>query len=227
MAKTVLVVDDEEAIVEIITMNLTREGFTVLTAHTGKSALEQVKKGRPDVMLLDVGLPDMDGFQVCTELRGFSNIPVMMVTARGEDVDKILGLETGADDYLVKPFNPKELAARVKAIVRRLESGSQSAGTRLGYREIEIDLLKRKVMVSGRPIELTPKEYDLVTFLVSRPDQVLTREGILREVWGSEHMDARSVDVHIRYIREKLGKNGPAQYIQTVWGKGYRFTGDE
>lgn len=223
MGKTVLVVDDEEAIVEILEMNLRREGYKVLTASHGKGALEQVKSGSPDLILLDVGLPDMDGFQVCNQLRGFTNVPVIMVTARGEDVDKIVGLETGADDYVVKPFNPKELMARVKAILRRAVSPGQAGGTTLAFKEVEVDLLRRRVTVDGEVVELTPREYDLVTFLVSRNEEVLTREEILREVWGSEHMDARSVDVHIRYLREKLGKDKAARYIQTVWGKGYRF----
>ncbi|MGE0491227.1 MAG: response regulator transcription factor [Vulcanimicrobiota bacterium] len=227
MSKTVLVVDDEEAIVEILTMNLIREGYTVLSADHGKAALDQVRSGSPDLMLLDVGLPDMDGFQVCAELRGFSTIPVIMVTARGEDVDKILGLETGADDYIVKPFNPKEVVARVKALLRRSEvTGGGGTGTILSYDQVEIDLLRRRVTVNGEQVDLTPREYDLITFLLSRKEEILSRDEILREVWGSEHLDARSVDVHIRYIREKLSKCGAASYIQTVWGKGYRFALD-
>ncbi|MBI3925107.1 MAG: response regulator transcription factor [Armatimonadetes bacterium] len=224
MSKTILVVDDEEAIVEILEMNLRREGFQVLTAYRGEDAVERVRQSDPDLVLLDVGLPDMDGFQVCRKMRAFSNVPVIMVTARGDDVDKIVGLEGGADDYVVKPFNPKELVARVNAILRRTDGG-RSTSTKLSYRELEIDLLRRRVTVGGQQIELTPKEHDLLTFLVSRQGDVLPREEILREVWGSEHLDARSVDVHIRYLREKLGKNA-SKYVRTVWGKGYRF-GDE
>lgn len=222
MSKTILVVDDEEAILEIIETNLAREGFTVLTADCGEQALLRARQGNPELILLDVGLPDMDGFTVCQKLRETTGVPVIMVTARGEDTDKIHGLETGADDYVVKPFNPKELVARIKAIFRRQEALQKPATNRLGYQEIEIDLLRRRVTLGGNSLDLTPKEYDLLTFLVSRPGQVLTREEILVEVWGSEHLDARSVDVHVRYLREKLGK-AAAAYIKTVWGKGYRF----
>lgn len=221
MSKTILVVDDEVAIVEILEMNLAREGFNVVTAHCGEDAVDRVRQHDPDLILLDVGLPDIDGFQVCRKLRAFSNVPVIMVTARGDDVDKIVGLEGGADDYVVKPFNPKELVARVNAILRRTD-GTRGTQTKLSYREVEIDLLRRRVSVGAKPIELTPKEHDLLTFLVSRQGDVLTREEILREVWGSEHLDARSVDVHIRYLREKLGKT-TSKYVRTVWGKGYRF----
>lgn len=223
MPKTVLVVDDEEAIVEILEMNLLREGYQVLTASDGQRAIEHVRSGSPDLILLDVGLPDTDGFQVCNQLRGFTQVPVIMVTARGEDVDKILGLETGADDYVVKPFNPKELMARIKAILRRAVAPAEPSGTTLTSGDVEIDLLKRRVTVADEVVELTPREYDLMTFLVSHSGRVLSRDEILREVWGSEHLDGRSVDVHIRYLREKLGKGGAAHYIQTVWGKGYRF----
>lgn len=222
MSKTILVVDDEEAILEILETNLAREGFAVLTADCGEAALTRAKAGKPDLILLDVGLPDFDGFAVCQRLREFTDVPVIMVTARGEDLDKIHGLETGADDYVVKPFNPKELVARIKAIFRRQETTQKPASNRLAYQEVEIDLLRRRVSLAGASLDLTPKEYDLLTFLVSRPGQVLTREEILVEVWGSEHLDARSVDVHVRYLREKLGKQA-ATYIKTVWGKGYRF----
>ena len=224
MAKTVLVVDDEQGILELLEMNLKLQEFRVLTATTGAEALQQMEQAEVHLVLLDVGLPDMDGFDVCKKIRETSNVPVVMVTARAEDKDKILGLETGADDYVVKPFNPKELMARVRANIRRQErQEALPPTTRLNYEEIEIDLLRRRVSVSAEPVELTPREYDLLTYMIISPDVTLTRDQLLAEVWGSEHMDARSVDVHVKYLREKLGKETVGAYIQTVWGKGYRF----
>lgn len=225
MEKTVLVVDDEEAILEILEMNLRREGYQVLTSQTGQKAVDEVKKREPDLVLLDLGLPDLDGFEVCRRIRSFSEVPVVMVTAREDDVDKIVGLETGADDYVVKPFNPKELMARVKAILRRVKSPTRTERTQLSFRDLTIDVMRRRVGYQDQPVELTPREYDLLTFLMSRPNEIHTRQDILREVWGSEHLDARSVDVHVRYLREKLGPVA-STFVRTVWGKGYRF-GDE
>lgn len=222
MSKTILLVDDEESILDILEMNLEREGFKVLRADSGAAALREVRTGKPDLVLLDVGLPDMSGFEVCRKIRQNSEVHVLMVTARAQDDDKIQGLEGGADDYIVKPFNPKELVARVKAMLRRAERNSQPPSNRLQFEQLDIDLLRRRVTYGTTNIDLTPKEYDLLTFLVSRPGEVLGREEILTEVWGSEHLDARSVDVHVRYLREKLGKEGAA-LIRTVWGKGYQL----
>ena len=224
MSKTILLVDDEESILDILEMNLEREGFKVLRADSGAAAIKELRAGCPDLVLLDVGLPDMNGFEVCRKMRQLAEVYILMVTARGQDEDKIAGLETGADDYIVKPFNPKELVARVKAILRRAERSPQGPLNRLQYEDLDIDLLRRRVTYQSHQLELTPKEYDLLTFLVSRPGEVLQREEILTEVWGSEHLDARSVDVHVRYLREKLGKQG-AQLIRTVWGKGYQLGG--
>lgn len=224
MSKTILLVDDEESILDILEMNLEREGFKVLRADSGAAAIKELRAGCPDLVLLDVGLPDMNGFEVCRKMRQLAEVYILMVTARGQDEDKIAGLETGADDYIVKPFNPKELVARVKAILRRAERSPQGPLNRLQYEALDIDLLRRRVTYQTNQLELTPKEYDLLTFLVSRPGEVLQREEILTEVWGSEHLDARSVDVHVRYLREKLGKQGAA-LIRTVWGKGYQLGG--
>lgn len=223
-AKTILLVDDEESILDILEMNLEREGFKVLRADSGAAALKELRSGSPDLVLLDVGLPDMSGFEVCRKMRQSADVYILMVTARAQDEDKIQGLETGADDYIVKPFNPKELVARVKAILRRAERADKTLTNRLQFEGLDIDLLRRRVTYQAQSLELTPKEYDLLTFLVSRPGEVLVREEILTEVWGSEHLDARSVDVHVRYLREKLGKQG-AQLIRTVWGKGYQLGG--
>lgn len=221
MSGTVLVVDDEEGIVEFLELNLTREGFEVVKAYTGEEALHRTRDRSPDVVLLDVGLPDLDGFEVCRRIRHFSDVPVIMVTALEDDVDKIRGLETGADDYVVKPFNPKELVARIRANLRRVAAAEGKGATILSYGALTIDLMKRRVHHGSEIIELTPREYDLLTFFVNNPGKVLSREEILREVWGSEHLESRSVDVYVRNLREKLGEG--ARYIRTVWGKGYRF----
>jgi two-component system alkaline phosphatase synthesis response regulator PhoP len=221
-AKTILLVDDEESILDILEMNLEREGFKVLRADSGQAALKELRAGCPDLVLLDVGLPDINGFEVCRKMRQQADVYILMVTARSQDEEKIQGLETGADDYIVKPFNPKELVARVKAILRRADRAPQGPLNRLQFEGLDIDLLRRRVTYQSHSLELTPKEYDLLTFLVSRPGEVLQREEILTEVWGSEHLDARSVDVHVRYLREKLGRHG-AQLIHTVWGKGYQL----
>jgi two-component system response regulator ResD len=224
MPETILVVDDEEAIVEFIEMSLMRERYAVIKAHTGKDALEAVRRDAPDLVLLDIGLPDIDGFEVCREIRAFSELPIIMVTARGDDEDKIQGLGLGSDDYVVKPFNPRELVARIKRMLERARKAREAAATsKVSWREIEIDLMKRRVTVDGRIVNVTPKEYDLLVFLVRHPDRIFSRDELLREVWGSDAYDARSVDVHIKYLREKLGEPASA-YLQTAWGKGYRFS---
>lgn len=225
MPETILVVDDEEAIVQFLEMNLLKEQFDVIKAYSGQEALDSMKASNPDLILLDVGLPDFDGFEVCTKIRTFSEIPIIMVTARGDDEDKIVGLGIGSDDYVVKPFNPKELVARIKRMLERTRLARDKAAgqTKLAFKEIEIDVIKRRVLVSGRAVNLTPKEYDLLVFLVSNQDRVFSREELLREVWGSDAYDTRSVDVHIKYIREKLQEPASA-YVQTAWGKGYKFS---
>lgn len=224
MAEKILVVDDEEAIVEFIEMNLKKEQFEVLKAYTGQEALDSFKVANPDLILLDVGLPDFDGFEVCSQIRNTSEVPIIMVTARGGDEDKIVGLGIGSDDYVVKPFNPKELVARIKRMLERTRKAKEKAGiTRVAFKEIDIDIIKRRVTVAGKIVNLTPKEYDLLVFLVNNPDRVFSREELLREVWGSDAYDTRSVDVHIKYIREKVGEPSSA-YVQTAWGKGYKFS---
>lgn len=237
--QSVLVVDDEEAIVDFLEMNLRREQLAVLRAHSGEDALALVQEKHPDLVLLDVGLPGMDGFEVCQTIRSFSQVPIIMVTARGDDEDKIRGLGLGSDDYVVKPFNPKELVARVKRMLERsrmlanaqAEAPSASSkpigvppgGAMLAWQDLEVDMVKRRVLVGDKALSLTPKEYDLLVYLVSNPEQVLGRDTLLREVWGSEAYDARSVDVHVKYLREKLGEPA-ARYVQTVWGKGYKLS---
>lgn len=222
---TVVVVEDDPHIGELVEMYLRRDGFGVVICPSGEAGVETVRREQPRIVILDVGLPDIDGFEVCRRIRAFSEVPVVMVTAREDDVDKIVGLETGADDYVVKPFNPKELMARVKAILRRARAPTRTERTVFSYRELTVDVLKRKVFLKDKPVELTPREYDLLTFLISHPGEIYSRQDILTEVWGSDHLDARSVDVHVRYLREKLGPVASV-YVRTVWGKGYRF-GDE
>lgn len=220
-----MVVEDDPHIGELVEMYLRRDGFGVVICPSGEAGVETVRREQPRIVILDVGLPDIDGFEVCRRIRAFSEVPVVMVTAREDDVDKIVGLETGADDYVVKPFNPKELMARVKAILRRARAPTRTERTVFSYRELTVDVLKRKVFLKDKPVELTPREYDLLTFLISHPGEIYSRQDILTEVWGSDHLDARSVDVHVRYLREKLGPVASV-YVRTVWGKGYRF-GDE
>ena len=225
MAEKVLVVDDEEAIVEFLEMNLRKEGLEVLQAYTGEEALDLAEHQAPDLILLDIGLPDVDGFEVCRRIRQSSQVPIIMVTARGDDEDKIVGLGLGSDDYVVKPFNPKILVARIKRMLERARAAREHVAppaSRLAFKEIEIDLIKRRVTVQERVVGLTPKEYDLLVFLASNLERVYSRDELLREVWGSQAYDARSVDVHVKYLREKLQAPASA-YLQTVWGKGYRF----
>ena len=232
MGQRVLVVDDEEAIVDFIAMSLRREEYEVLRAHTGRDALAVFVEQAPDLILLDLGLPDIDGFDVCRTIRETSQVPIIMVTARGDDDDKIAGLGLGSDDYVVKPFNPRELVARVKRMLARASHAHEAAAavpaaasavTSVRWHEIFVDLVRRRATVDERPLNLTPKEYDLLVYLVSNPERPLGRDELLREVWGSEAYDVRSVDVHVKYLREKLQEPMSA-CLQTVWGKGYKMT---
>jgi DNA-binding response OmpR family regulator len=223
MNEKILVVDDEESIVEFLVSVLSKENFKVFTAYSGKEAVLQVKETSPDLVLLDLMLPDNDGFSVCKDLRDFTSVPIIMLTARDEDMDKIIGLEMGADDYIVKPFNPKELVARIKSIFRRVNViNSTTKQQKIEINALSIDVFRRKAWVKGEMINLAPKEFDLLLMLAANPNKVFTREDLLREIWGDEFVDSRSVDVHIKYVREKLGKP-VANCIHTVWGKGYKF----
>lgn len=223
MSKKILVVDDEEHIVEFLESILKKEGFEVVTAYNGAEAMEKVKKYAPNMVLLDVMLPDTDGFEVCKKVRAASDIPVIMLTARDEDMDKIIGLEMGADDYVVKPFNPKELVARMNAIFRRVEATRKFTDQKIQVMNLTLDIFRRKAWRDDQLVDFAPKEFDLLLVLACNPDKVFSREELLKEVWGYEFVDNRSVDVHIKYIREKLAKP-LSDCIQTVWGKGYKFT---
>jgi two-component system alkaline phosphatase synthesis response regulator PhoP len=220
-AQTVLVVEDESSIASFVALYLKNAGYGVRTAATGTDALAQAESERPDLIVLDLMLPDVDGIEVCRRLRKDSDVPILMLTARDEDVDKIIGLEVGADDYLTKPFNPGELVARVKSVLRRANPERrelQSASLQHG--ELKIDAGRREVTVAGDEIQLAPKEFDLLWELLDHRGIVLTRDQLLERVWGYTFAgDTRTVDVHVRQIRRKLGDASP---IVTVWGVGYK-----
>jgi DNA-binding response OmpR family regulator len=217
---TILVVDDETNIAALVDLYLSREGYRVVQAATGGAALEAVDHSRPRLVVLDVGLPDIDGLEVCRRLRRSSNIPVIFLTARDGEVDRILGLELGADDYITKPFSPAELVARVKAVLRRVDGGAAAAEV-LQVGGVAIDVGRREVRVDEVPVEFTTKEFELLRFLAERPGLALSRQQILDGVWGYDWFgDARTVDVHIAQVRKKVGDSVP---ITTVRGLGYRL----
>jgi DNA-binding response OmpR family regulator len=223
MAKKILVVDDEEAIVEFIEINLKRAGFEVIKAYNGDDAITRLKACAPDCMVLDVMLPDMSGFEVLRRVRTLSNVPIIMLTAKGEDMDKITGLELGADDYMVKPFNPWELIARIQAIFRRLMAVKPEDVSKMSFGEMIIDPMGRKVWKKGALIELTPREFDLVLLFAGHPGKIFTREEVRKEIWGHEFIEERSIDVHIRRLRDKIeDKPMDPAYILTIWGVGYK-----
>lgn len=223
-ANRVLVVDDDTNIVELIRLYLEKENFDVVTAYNGQSALDAFKAQAPSLVILDLMMPVMDGWQVCREIRRISNIPIIMLTAKGETFDKVLGLELGADDYMVKPFDTKELVARVKAVLRRFEAKDIQTNKELVYPNMTINLTNYELKLAGNTTEIPPKELELLYFLASNPNRVFTREQLLEEVWGFDYFgDSRTVDVHIKRLREKLeGVEGTWQ-LKTVWGVGYKF----
>lgn len=227
MGKRILVVDDEQAIVDILKFNLTREGYEVVECYDGKSGYETALSEKPDLILLDVMLPEMDGFEVCRKLRNEISTPIIMITARTEEIDKVLGLELGADDYITKPFGVRELMARVKANLRRtvVPSVNNDNSNKLVFGELEIDFESYEVRKSGKELELTTREFELLKFLSATPGKISSRETLLEKVWGYEYYgDGRTVDVTVRRLREKLEEN-PAepQYIVTKRGVGYYF----
>ena len=227
MSKKILVVDDEKLIVKGICFSLEQEGMEVDCAYDGEEALEYAKKCEYDLVLLDVMLPKLDGFQVCQQIREFSDMPVVMLTAKSEDMDKILGLEYGADDYITKPFNILEVKARIKAIIRRAGSNQnkQEKAKTVEVGELKLDCEGRRVFISGKEINLTAKEFDVLELLVFNPNKVYSRENLLNIVWGYEYPgDVRTVDVHIRRLREKIEANpSEPKYVHTKWGVGYYF----
>ena len=225
MANTILVVDDEKNIVQLARLYLGNEGYHVEEAYDGKQALEKARTVHPDLIVLDIMMPEMDGLTVCKELRKTSNVPVIIVTARDDDIDKIVGLEVGADDYLTKPFNPRELVARVKAVLRRTQ-GAIAPEAVLEVGDIRLDPLRREVSVAGKSVSLRAKEFDLLSAFMRHQGLVLDRERLLSMVWGQDfYGDTRTIDVHVAWLREKL--SGAKARVQTVWGVGYKLVLDE
>lgn len=219
MAK-ILVVDDEKHIVELAKLYLENEGYSVEGAYDGQEALEKARSLRPALIILDLMLPEMDGFEVCRRIRKEGDTPILMLTARSDDVDKIVGLELGADDYLTKPFNPRELVARVKAILRRYEASKLTRRVEIG--DLVVDLDRREATVGGEPIRLRTKEFDLLVAFARNPGIVLSRERLLDIVWGYDYYgETRTVDVHVAHLREKLTDCSVS--IETVWGVGYKL----
>lgn len=228
MKNKILVIDDERSIADIIKFNLEKEGYIVDTAYDGEEGIDKVNQLLPDLIILDVMMPKKDGFQVLKEIRSKYNTPVLMLTAKEEEVDKVLGLELGADDYITKPFSMRELVARVKSNLRRIDFAKQSdSNTIIESGELSIDLNKYEVKKAEEIIELTIREYELLKFLASSAEQVFSREQLLEEVWGYEYYgDIRTVDVTVRRLREKIeDKDGEFKYILTKRGVGYYFRG--
>lgn len=223
----ILMIDDDKNICRLVTIYLQNEGYEVTVAGDGLEGVKAFEAGNYDLVLLDIMLPSMDGWDVCRAIRKNSEVPIIMLTAKGEVFDKVLGLEMGADDYLVKPFDPKELVARVKAVVRRMSKGEEEEQA-VELEGISVDLSNYTVVLDGQELEMPPKEIELLYFLVSHPNKVYTREQLLEQVWGFDYFgDSRTVDVHIKRIREKLApktqKDEHNWQIKTVWGVGYKF----
>jgi len=239
MGETILVVEDDLSLQETLAYNLTRQGYTVETAGDGLIALDAARRLRPDLIVLDIMLPGMDGFEVCRVLRKEMSTPILMLTARDDEIDRIVGLEVGADDYLTKPFSMRELMARVKAMLRRVRMILEDAaaatapdaapilGTTMEFGNLTINLTRREVLLDGQPLSLKPKVYDLLVYMAQHRGEALSRESVLENVWGWEYMgESRTVDVHVRWLREKIEADpaNPTRLI-TVRSAGYRFEG--
>lgn len=224
----ILVADDDQNIAELLKLYLEKEGYTVVLAADGMEANEKFAAENPDIVLLDIMMPKLDGWQVCRDIRKKSNCPIIMITAKGETFDKVLGLELGADDYIMKPFDSKEMVARVRAVLRRYQpaKAAEAPAEKAKYAEYDglvINLTNYSVMCDGRQVEMPPKELELLYCLASSPNQVFTREQLLDRIWGYEYIgDTRTVDVHIKRLREKI-KDHPGWKLSTVWGIGYKF----
>lgn len=227
MAKRVLVVDDEKLIVKGIRFSLEQDGMEVDCAYDGEEAFEMAKANSYDMILLDIMLPKMDGFEVCQQIREFSNVPIVMLTAKGDDMDKILGLEYGADDYITKPFNILEVKARIKAIMRRTGNTKpkEENSKVVESGDLRLDCESRRLFIAGKEVNITAKEFDLLELLVTHPNKVYSRENLLNLVWGYEYPgDVRTVDVHVRRLREKIEANpSEPRYVHTKWGVGYYY----
>ena len=225
----ILVVDDDTNICELLRLYLTKEGYQVTVANDGEEGLEKFNQVKPDMVLLDVMMPKMDGLEVCRRIRKAGNTPVMMLTAKGETFDKVLGLELGADDYIVKPFDTKEVIARIKAIARRVgNSPEESEVKEVRYDKLSVNMTRYELRVDGKVVDTPPKELELLFYLASNPNRVYTRDQLLDEVWGFEYYgDSRTIDVHIKRLREKLEGVSDKWSLKTVWGVGYKFESEE
>ena len=221
----ILVVDDDTNICELLRLYLEKEGYVVKIVNDGVSAINAFKQENPDLTLLDIMIPKLDGWQVCREIRKFSDKPIIMLTAKGETFDKVLGLELGADDYVTKPFDTKEVVARIKAVLRRTTSASGSNDVKeVNYDKLSINLTNYEMKVNGVPVDTPPKELELIYHLASNPNRVFTRDQLLDEVWGFDYYgDSRTVDVHIKRLREKLEGVSDKWELKTVWSVGYKF----
>ena len=223
--KKILIVDDDENICELLRLYLEKDSFSTVVANDGEQALKCVSLHNPDLILLDIMLPVLDGWQVCREIRKNSNVPIIMLTAKGETFDKVLGLELGADDYVTKPFDSKEVVARIKAVLRRMGDSDKSDDSReVRYDKLRINITNYELEVDGHQIDTPPKELELVYHLASNPNRVYTRDQLLDEVWGFDYYgDSRTVDVHVKRLREKLEGVSDKWSLKTVWGVGYKF----
>jgi len=228
MSARILIVDDEQLLVKGLVRSLNNEGYEIEAAYDGRSAREKFQTGEFDLVILDIMLPEVDGLTLCREFRSVSGTPIIMLTARGDDIDKIIGLEMGADDYLSKPFNMRELLARIKAVLRRARQ-EKSGRKQLVRGDLVIDIARRKVKVKDTEVELTGKEFELLLHLAASPGRVFTREKLLEQVWGYDYIgEDRTVDVHVRRLREKVEENpGKPRYVLTKWGIGYYFNDEE
>ena len=222
--KNILIVDDDSNICEFLRLYLEKEGFGTVIVHDGAEALEAFAAHTPDLILLDSMMPKLDGWQVCREIRKTSQVPIIMLTAKGEVFDRVLGLELGADDYVTKPFDAKEIIARIKAVLRRTASGSDQEMKVVTYDKLSINLTNYELIVDGKQIDTPPKEMELIYHLASNPNRVFTRDQLLDEVWGFDYYgDSRTVDVHVKRLREKLEGVSDQWSLKTVWGVGYKF----
>ena len=220
----ILVVDDDSNICELLRLYMEKDGYAVSIAYDGESAVKMFSEVKPDIVLLDIMLPKMDGWQVCREIRRTSDTPIIMVTAKGETFDKVLGLELGADDYVVKPFDTKEIMARIKAVLRRTATVVEESAKQVDYEDLSINLTNYEMKVKGEVINTPPKELELIYHLASNPNRVFTRDQLLDEVWGFDYYgDSRTVDVHVKRLREKLENVSDKWALKTVWGVGYKF----
>ena len=220
----ILIADDDRNIVELLRLYIEKEGYSTVITYDGKQAISAFKNENPDLVVLDVMMPEADGWQVCKEIRKTSDIPIIMLTAKGETFDKVLGLELGADDYMVKPFEMKELIARIKAVLRRYDAKEKTSDDEITYENISVNLANYELKLNGNIIEIPPKELELLHFLASNPNRVFTREQLLEEVWGFDYFgDSRTVDVHIKRLREKIEDVKGNWTLKTVWGVGYKI----